>query len=191
MYEPIFKATLLHHIQFKFYQSFLSANELSPDQSQEHLIGMSSENVSKCLKYLYFKDLEERCTCRWVLSQPAFQSWDASQVGLVWTSGNPGAGKSTLLKYILEKKLRDDTAATAKSFILSFFFHSRGSPLQKSLLDFYRSMLHQLLNRMAPRMANILQAFDHNSEKKGAPGINWDWHLDELREFFQSSLLEI
>ena len=64
---------------------------------------------------------------------------------LLWVNGNPGAGKSTLLKYIYETVKQD---RDKKSVFASCFFHGRGALIQKSPLDIFRSLLHQLAQQI-------------------------------------------
>lgn len=130
-------------------------------------------------------------TCAWLLEHNSFQEWAAQKRGLLWISGNPGAGKSTLLKYALKKTSRDEPLVKSKVLFLSFFFHARGSELQKTPLGFFRSILYQILDQAPSALSNLVEHFKKNCETKGSPVEKWNWHEAELRDFFISSLSTI
>ena len=76
-----------------------------------------------------------------------FVSWLRGKDGLFWIHGLPGSGKSTLMKYILcgphdelREYLHDPTSGLAY-VQAAFFFHDRGSLLQKSFEGLLRSIL--------------------------------------------------
>src|SRR4051812_12638145 len=82
------------------------------------------------------------CTCDWILRNEDYITWTREERGLLWIKGKPGAGKSTLMAYIYRQPknmpLEDRTLA------LDFFFHGRGTPLQKTQIGMFRSLLHQI-----------------------------------------------
>ncbi|OCL04556.1 hypothetical protein AOQ84DRAFT_380441 [Glonium stellatum] len=153
-----------------------------------------------CLRHLYFPDMEVRQhdinpaannTCTWLFEHAKFREWSSHQRGLLWISGNPGAGKSTLLKYALQKTTNDGSAIQNKPIILSFFFHGRGSELQKTPLGFFRTILYQILDQAPGALSDLLQDFKKNCETKGKPGKKWDWHEAQLRDFLKQSLSKV
>lgn len=158
------------------------------------------KSLERCLRSLFYKEMEfchleirpaAENTCKWLDEDAIFQSWSAHQVGLLWISGKPGAGKSTAMKYALDAALHDTSFDNSGPIIVSFFFHGRGSEIQKSAQGFYRSMLYQLLTqaKIAPR--KLMEAFNKNCEAKGEPHDQWEWHLEELRSQFRCAILEV
>ncbi|TGO29700.1 hypothetical protein BPAE_0012g00550 [Botrytis paeoniae] len=110
---------------------------------------------------LYFPKIDERLTsltaaqgttCRWFLTKPEYLSWnDVSKrqdhEGFLWIKGNPGTGKSTLMKLLFEEaKLK--TKSDFSKITLSFFFLARGTIEERTTIGLYRSILHQLFEKM-------------------------------------------
>ncbi|KAF7953346.1 hypothetical protein EAE96_006556 [Botrytis aclada] len=110
---------------------------------------------------LYFPKIDERLTsltaaqgktCRWFLTKSEYLSWnDVSKrqdhQGFLWIKGNPGTGKSTLMKLLFEEaKLK--TKGDFSKITLSFFFLARGTIEERTTTGLYRSLLHQLFEKM-------------------------------------------
>ncbi|KAF5013622.1 hypothetical protein FDECE_383 [Fusarium decemcellulare] len=121
-------------------------------------------------------------TCEWLLRHKIYTSWASSDQGLLWIKGKPGSGKSTLLRYIL-KHTKEITNTGKEALILSFFFHGRGSELQKTPLGLFRALLHNLLDQVPDTLQNLVASFERHGEKQ--------WHIRELQAHFKSSLLEV
>ncbi|KAF3482083.1 uncharacterized protein GIQ15_04842 [Arthroderma uncinatum] len=160
---------------------------------------LSLESQAPCLQSLAFLDMEKRLndigaaaegTCAWLLQREEYMNWITNDRGLLSIEGKPGSGKSTLLKYAL-KNIEERFSGQGNPVILSFFFHGRGSELQKTPLGLFRSLLHQLLSEVPDALKNLLDQFEKRREKLGEPNKNWQWHVNELQDFFQSSLPEI
>jgi hypothetical protein len=110
---------------------------------------------------LYFDKIDERVThltaaqrgtCRWFLAKPEYTSWlsvaqQPDHGGLFWIKGNPGTGKSTLMKFLFEEA-KLSANKTSSQIILSFFFLARGTDDEKSATGLYRSLLHQLFQKI-------------------------------------------
>ncbi|KAF7914964.1 hypothetical protein EAE99_010385 [Botrytis elliptica] len=110
---------------------------------------------------LYFPKIDERLTslaaaqgttCRWFLTKSEYLSWnDVSKrqdhEGFLWIKGNPGTGKSTLMKLLFEEaKLK--AKGDSLKITLSFFFLARGTIEERTTTGLYRSLLHQLFEKM-------------------------------------------
>ncbi|TGO66537.1 hypothetical protein BOTNAR_0059g00190 [Botryotinia narcissicola] len=110
---------------------------------------------------LYFPKIDERLTslaaaqgttCRWFLTKSEYLSWNnvskrQDHEGFLWIKGNPGTGKSTLMKLLFEEaklKAKDDSL----KITLSFFFLARGTIEERTTTGLYRSLLHQLFEKM-------------------------------------------
>src|SRR5271155_4122048 len=81
-------------------------------------------------------------TCRWILQHDSYTTWMNRERGLLWIKGKPGAGKSTLMAFI--HKDFKKTPSCGHHLSLDFFFHGRGTILQKTPVGMFRSLLHQL-----------------------------------------------
>lgn len=90
-------------------------------------------------------------TLGWVFENPeiGFMDWLHVGTGIYWIRGKPGSGKSTLMKFL---KTSQETEVGLKCSIPErytisgwYFFHNRGSYLQKSLEGLRYSILHQIV----------------------------------------------
>jgi ankyrin repeat protein len=113
-------------------------------------------------------------------------AWLEDGSGILWIKGKPGSGKSTLMEFLLRDF--ETQALYQKSIQLSFFFHGRGTRLQKSRLGMYRSLLHQLLRKAPSAQAKFRQEFQERFETQGDPGENWNWHVEELCALFMKAV---
>lgn len=93
---------------------------------------------------------------------PQFVPWLRDLVGssIYWISGKPGSGKSTLMKYAIRNpKLKQNVKEAAKDqpFVLcNFFFHDRGTAMQKTLCGLLRSIIRQILLQFRPLVRDII-----------------------------------
>ncbi|OTA67826.1 hypothetical protein K449DRAFT_364282, partial [Hypoxylon sp. EC38] len=134
-----------------------------------------------------FEDIEKRSryTFEWIYENDEleFSSWLRFGKGIYWISGKPGSGKSTLMKFIFDdprtrdllKHWRDEN----DPIIAGFFFHHRGSVLQKSLEGLIRSIVAQIL-RQRPALANLLTPLIEASLGKKFP-----LEKEEFEEIFK------
>lgn len=121
------------------------------------------------------------------LKHPNYQKWSNQRQGLLWIKGKPGVGKSTVLKHALEEA---ETAGDRGTTLASFFFHGRGILIQKSVVGLFRSLLHQLLQKMPELLAEFSSLYTERVKTEGEFGVNWSWHEKELRNFFKSSVVK-
>jgi hypothetical protein len=86
-------------------------------------------------------------TFKWIWADD-FATWLTDTRPLFWIRGKPGSGKSTLMRYIWEhdelSRLLLDGPQDRTLIKAAFFFHHRGSHVQKS----FEGMLHSLLFRI-------------------------------------------
>ncbi|VUC31502.1 unnamed protein product [Clonostachys rosea] len=92
-------------------------------------------------------------TFKWIFDLQFFCNWLQEGKGLFWVKGKPGSGKSTLMKYIMKSKhtwelLHDWTRSSSevKEIIAGFFFHYRGTSLQKSFEGLLRGLTSQIIS---------------------------------------------
>jgi ankyrin repeat protein len=125
-------------------------------------------------------------TCDWITRHQSYTTWLEEGSGILWIKGKPGSGKSTLMEYLLRDF--EKQARYQKSIQLSFFLHGRGTRLQKSRLGMFRSLLHQLLLRAPATGAAFQRSFEEKLHSQGEPGKDWDWHINEIYDFFISAV---
>lgn len=100
-------------------------------------------------------------TFQWVFDIAEFSRWLQAGSGLFWIHGKPGSGKSTLMKYIFNSKetweLLHNWKAGSLELTAAFFFHYRGTAIQKSFEGVLRSLITQILNphRIAYRKQHL------------------------------------
>jgi hypothetical protein len=128
-------------------------------------------------------------TCGWIARHPCYTAWLEEGSGILWVKGKPGSGKSTLMEFLLRDF--EQQAVYKESLPLSFFLHGRGTPLQKSRLGMFRSLLHQLLQKSYVTLAQFRHEFEERSRGQGEPGKDWNWHVNEVREFFISAIEKV
>lgn len=125
-------------------------------------------------------------TCGWMLQHESYKTWLDKERGLLWIKGKPGAGKSTLLAFIY--RIFQGTASDQANLSLEFFFHGRGTTLQKTSMGMFRSLLHQLYIRDSSIRSLIRTAF-HDKEVFGEVGRGWEWQLRELQDMFFNCII--
>lgn len=81
-----------------------------------------------------------RSTCKWLLKNQGFRQWLSCSKGLFCVKGMPGISKSTLMEYTPL-----NLPPLTEGVTISFFFHRRGSDIQKTPAGMFRSLLYQLL----------------------------------------------
>ncbi|RKL08731.1 hypothetical protein BFJ70_g16744 [Fusarium oxysporum] len=135
-------------------------------------------------------DTAAQGTCEWLLRHNIYIRWASCDRGLLWIKGKPGSGKSTLLRYVLDHVMAIPNTGEG-ALILSFFFHGRGSELQKAPSGLFRSLLHQLLLQVSEALTDLVATFQQRCESIGKPDKQWQWHPRELPRFFESSLLNV
>ncbi|KAL8722190.1 MAG: hypothetical protein Q9225_001286 [Loekoesia sp. 1 TL-2023] len=89
------------------------------------------------------------------------------------------------MKHILETNSRHNPG---NALLLSFFFHGRGSDLQKTAEGFYRSVIYQMLSQAPNACSDLMRSYTENCQQRGNPSKGWEWHLQELRRFFDLSI---
>lgn len=132
------------------------------------------------LESLFFPEINSRQeqipeafreTCRWIFDSPTgerrgrdqphyrFHEWLRAGKGVYWISGKPGSGKSTLMKFIVDEELTVQLLDAGKGnqdpLMISFFFWSAGTALQKSAAGLLRSLLYQIA-RECPELVKLV-----------------------------------
>ncbi|KAL7920620.1 hypothetical protein ACQKWADRAFT_298002 [Trichoderma austrokoningii] len=148
-------------------QTFLGGNMDSQSTSKnilteddELLIDLGSflSSIQEIHDKLYMPELNHRIsqiedafqnTFKWIFDLDLFTRWLREGSGLFWINGKPGSGKSTLMKYIFQSPLTWDLLYNWRKGSLDikagFFFHYRGTAMQKSFEGVLRSLIIQIL----------------------------------------------
>lgn len=90
-----------------------------------------------------------RDTFNCVFDLPVFREWLQEGSGLFWIHGKPGSGKSTFMKLIFQHRqtweLLHNWQQNSLEIMAGFFFHYRGTAIQKSFEGVLRSLILQVL----------------------------------------------
>ncbi|KAH8745131.1 hypothetical protein F5882DRAFT_446468 [Hyaloscypha sp. PMI_1271] len=107
-----------------------------------------------------------------------------------WINGKPGSGKSTLMKFAMRDERTRDLLTTAlrscknhpetmpEWIILGFFFHDRGSHIQKSIEGMLQGVLHQLLSQLPNLLPFVYTIYEELVKEQRKP--NPIWTFDSL-----------
>ncbi|KAK8148548.1 hypothetical protein G3M48_009867 [Beauveria asiatica] len=152
------------------------------------------ERTGEYLRALWFEDMNKRSTeiakavegtCIWVFQEPIYTSWVSASRGLLWIKGNPGTGKSTLIKHMIQHVRHHHAKGT---ILASFFFHDRGTELERTRLGFYRSILHQLLQQVPGILHDLVDKFHETKVSQGEIGADWHWREQDLAEHLAAAI---
>ncbi|TGO80036.1 hypothetical protein BELL_0016g00100 [Botrytis elliptica] len=155
------KRSKLSHYESSNHISRIQTVGGSETPCQYPAYDIDADTRQSIIDQLYFPKIDERLTsltaaqgttCRWFLTKSEYLSWnDVSKrqdhEGFLWIKGNPGTGKSTLMKLLFEEaKLK--AKGDSLKITLSFFFLARGTIEERTTTGLYRSLLHQLFEKM-------------------------------------------
>ena len=73
----------------------------------------------------------------------------------------------------------------------SFFFHRRGSPIQKNALGLFRSLIHQITQQIPELLSDLTSSYKKKCEVQGQFGEKWDWHEGELQRIFKIHFADV
>ncbi|KAM5349100.1 hypothetical protein ACJ41O_008923 [Fusarium nematophilum] len=107
----------------------------------------------------------------WLLRHETYTSWASCSRGLLWIKGKPGAGKSTLLRHALDNVM-EMPGIGEDAIILSFFFHGRGTELQRTPLGLFRSLLYQL-REVPVALLRLVATFQKRRKAMGKSDEKW------------------
>lgn len=153
---------------------------------------LSDSEKEDLFKKLHFPQLDARLTnlrrpgrrtCEWLLRREDYRKWmgvdrkhHQAQDGLFWIRGNPGTGKSIAMKFLFQK-MQSNLKRSRDELVLSFFFNSRGSDLEKSTLGLYRSLLFGLLSSDP----SLLEVLDHCTRSQCLSIMSGEWDQEHER----------
>jgi hypothetical protein len=133
---------------------------------QQYQKCLQSLNISEARKR--FEDVENayKETYGWLFEdEVGFTNWlnGKNSKPVFWIQGKPGSGKSTVMKYgisnpITQRLLQDyDDHSWVTA---SYFFHDRGSTIQKSVEGFLYEVLYQVLHQRKEVFASVFKLFN-------------------------------
>lgn len=172
---------------------------------------LSAKEIMGCLKSLNMTEARLRIsqveeafgsTYGWLFKERVgFEDWlsGATSNTIFWIQGKPGSGKSTAMKFAMRHKRTVELLrrhCDTNWIIAGFFFHDRGSQIQKSIEGLLQEILYQILvehqdliRRMLqhnPRsLERVLKQDDANTENRWTieevqDALNWVIHHAEL-----------
>ena len=140
------------------------------------------EELNQCLMSLHSLEAQHRFediksahykTYHWLFDhQVGFEDWLEGKIpsNIYWIQGKPGSGKSTLMKFALNHHLtRKFLRKYTDSFwvVVGFFFHDRGTTVQKSAEGFLREILYQIIHHQKQLFVLIFPILVRVFEQKG------------------------
>lgn len=136
-----------------------------------------------------FGDASEQLTSNKQLTLP-FEAWLEEGEGIFHISGKPGSGKSTLMKYLCTHTRTKSTlkkwAGDKELVIGRFFFWSRGSQMQKSLLGLIRALAFHVITQCPDVIPDIFpQHWDPTAYDALGQGPTVAMEDDEILQAFQ------
>ncbi|PNP46477.1 hypothetical protein THARTR1_10799 [Trichoderma harzianum] len=156
-------------------------------EGEEVLSDLSSVSsaVQEIYDDLYLPELDYRITqiedpfqntFKWIFGLDLFTDWLRKGSGLFWINGKPGSGKSTLMKYIFQSpstwELLHDWMRSSLDVKAAFFFHFRGTAMQKSFEGVLRSLIIQVLQphltAFQKQYQKIWEEFQHWNQKRAS-----------------------
>lgn len=147
------------------------------------------------MESLVFKEMDARFvdvhpnlvgTCEWLPETPEHRRWMDPELmsthhGIFWVKGKAGAGKSTLMKHA---STRAEARCSARQHVLNFFFHARGGSLEISTDGLFRSLLHQLLEK-------VPAVFDSLNKRRLSLAERQGWSSTLLKDTFREAVLSL
>ncbi|KAI0383402.1 hypothetical protein F5Y04DRAFT_251219 [Hypomontagnella monticulosa] len=127
-------------------------------------------------------------TFEWVfdVERLPLSKWLKYGKGFFWIHGKPGSGKSTLMKFICQsprtQELLHKFPSEAIQITVNFFFHDRGTLLQKSFEGLLRSVLRQIIVKAEELGVNLTELLNPLLEKRSR--LDWSqadlWTIGDL-----------
>ena len=89
------------------------------------------------------------------------------------------------------RRSETETSDNGGTIVISFYFHGRGTDLQKSILGLLRSLLHELLLKFRSLRSKFEPLFKSKRMIQGQPGSDWIWHARELQDMLDMAFSEV
>lgn len=112
------------------------------------------------------KEKRLESTCEWILREPKFSSWAASNTSqLLRLVGSPGIGKTMMATFIVETVRQKVEKASDKVFAY-FFFDDKGIEDQRTPTAMLRSLIWQILLQNKRMFRHIEPDFDKHKKSR-------------------------
>lgn len=151
--------------------------------SAECRAALASLNAPETRNRFEQVDAAQEQTFDWIYDRPEleFNLWLKDERRLYWIQGKPASGKSTLMKFVYNDHRTDNALfeAEGKTVRAAFFFHDRGSHIQKSFNGLLHSILYQILSSVPELLPHIIPAY-----RTTQCGDTQTWELDHLLRAF-------
>jgi hypothetical protein len=134
-----------------------------------------------------------RQTFQWILSKNPcgqdagshnFVKWLEEGEGVFWISGKPGSSKSTLMKFVAHHhdtmRYLSTWSGSTLVVLVSHFFWSAGSPIQKSREGLLRTLLYGVLAQIPELIPTVCDKRWAEAESKRLRQMPWS--LEELQK---------
>lgn len=154
---------------------------------------MNSLNGGVTRAHIYEVSEAHKKTFHWLFDPQvvSFTRWlrgaDESRSPIYWVQGKPGSGKSTLMKFAMHDARLSEmlNADTGDAWILAaFFFHDRGSEMQKTLVGMLKEILRSVLDQIPALLPSVVPSYlDLVHEQRTRNPI---WDLNRLSLAFRS-----
>ncbi|KAG8527833.1 uncharacterized protein KY384_006749 [Bacidia gigantensis] len=157
------------------------------------------KQLQLCLRSLSFAEAEARFegievayhqTYTWIFDpQIGLADWleGKSRNNIFWIQGKPGSGKSTAMKFAISQPLTLQLLqkySDSHWIVASFFFHDRGTSMQKSGEGFLCNILYQILSQQQSLFPVIYDLLARETVAQPFTIKFWksQWTLSRLRE---------
>lgn len=153
------------------------------------------KEYQRCLESLNFASARLRTenvkeafgeTYQWIFDPKfGFQDWlKGKDIGTkFWIQGKPGSGKSTLMKFAkdhpLTRKLLEQYHPS-HWVVAAYFFHDRGTEVQKTISGFLREILYQILRQRRSLFPLIYPLFRPNRPSSSICSIGLDGGKEDI-----------
>ncbi|KAK2777653.1 hypothetical protein FQN52_003019 [Onygenales sp. PD_12] len=167
---------------------------------------MSSELRQICLQALNNAETRYRLhsvdktfgdTYNWLFKRTVgFEDWLSGKTksSIYWIQGKPGSGKSTAMKFALRHQLTLDLLKEhdrSPWVVAGFFFHDRGSAIQKSIEGLVFELLFQILSQRQDLIDLVLRVYPEElqfippslaSNPASTSSTSMTWTLHDAKE---------
>ena len=124
-------------------------------------------------------------TFQWLFdpSIVSFSSWlrdrSLGASSIYWIQGKPGSGKSTLMKFAMHDQKLWEVLETKQCTVAAYFFHDRGSAIQKTLIGMFQQILGSVLTQVPALTPYVVPVYRRIAEaqKTKTPA----WSFDALK----------
>ncbi|KAI0179413.1 hypothetical protein GGR52DRAFT_305072 [Hypoxylon sp. FL1284] len=178
-----------HHVSLDLADSL--------DASRGNQLSRKTWDMKHLISSLSFDDQTHRMntidenfehTFEWIFDteKTPMTKWLKEGKNLFWIHGKPGSGKSTLMKFVSisrrTSELLQNFSSRSKQVSAAFFFHDRGSILEKSFEGLLRSLLCQILKAVGTDLAQLFSPL-LQLRSQLPPKQAESWIINDLKDY--------